>query len=84
VPKQEEFDRVSAAIATHLRQARLARKLSMNAVAERGGISQQMVSYVERGIRNPTIETLLRMSVALDIDLAEVIADAQRQVRRSR
>jgi transcriptional regulator with XRE-family HTH domain len=47
----------------------------MNAVAERAGLSQQMVSYVERGMRNPTLETLLRMAEALEIDLWVVLRD---------
>jgi len=50
----------------------------MNQVAERAGLSQQMVSYVEREMRNPTLETLLRMAAALEIDLAKVIECAQR------
>ena len=49
----------------------------MNQVAERSGLSQQMVSYVERGMRNPTLETLLRMTDALEADLARVIQEAR-------
>ena len=50
----------------------------MNQVAERSGLSQQMVSYVERGMRNPTLETLLRMTDALEADLARVIQQARK------
>ena len=84
VPKHEHLEMVANAVAAQLRRERLRRKLSMNAVAERGGLSQQMVSYVERGLRNPTLETLLRMAVALDIDLAKLIATAQRQTHNVR
>ena len=59
-----------------LRQEREKRGLSMNLVAERAGLSQQMVSYVEREMRNPTLETLLRISAALEIDLWKVIRRA--------
>jgi len=48
----------------------------MNLVAQRAGLSQQMVSYVERGMRNPTLETLLRISAALEVDLAKIIHQA--------
>jgi transcriptional regulator with XRE-family HTH domain len=61
-----------------LRQLREAKGLSMNQVAERSGLSQQMVSYVERGMRNPTLETLLRMTDALEADLARVIQRARK------
>jgi transcriptional regulator with XRE-family HTH domain len=84
VPKHEHLETVANAVAEQLRRERLRRKLSMNAVAERGGLSQQMVSYVERGLRNPTLDTLLRMSSALDVDLAKIIATAQRQARTVR
>jgi transcriptional regulator with XRE-family HTH domain len=59
-----------------LRQEREKRGLSMNAVAERAGLSQQMVSYVEREMRNPTLETLLRISAAIGIDFAKVMRQA--------
>jgi len=54
----------------------------MNAVAERGGLSQQMVSYVERGMRNPSLDTMLRMAAALEIDLGNVLQRAQRSAAR--
>ncbi len=50
----------------------------MNRVAERAGLSQQMVSYVERGMRNPTLDTLLRMAAAIEVDLPAIIRQAQR------
>jgi transcriptional regulator with XRE-family HTH domain len=55
----------------------------MNEVAQRAGLSQQMVSYVERGMRNPTLETLLRIASALGIDLAGVIARAEKEARKA-
>ena len=48
----------------------------MNQVAERSGLSQQMVSYVERGMRNPTLETLLRITAALEISVVNVMREA--------
>jgi len=56
----------------------------MNQVAERAGLSQQMVSYVERGMRTPTLETLLRIAAAIKIDLPSVIERAQRSVTRGK
>lgn len=70
-------------VAHVIRREREARGLSMSAVAERAGLSQQMVSYVERGMRIPTIDTLLRISIALEVDLADLIQRAQRAAARS-
>ena len=65
-------------VAHQLRRTREKKGLSMNQVAERAGLSQQMVSYVERGMRNPTLETLLRITEALEVDLADVIKQARK------
>jgi DNA-binding Xre family transcriptional regulator len=38
-----------------------------------------MVSYVESGQRIPTLETLLRLCKALEIDLGEIISRATKE-----
>jgi transcriptional regulator with XRE-family HTH domain len=48
----------------------------MTRLAERAGLSQQMISYVERGMRNPTLDALLRIAEALGIGLDTVLAGA--------
>ncbi len=67
---------VCARIAAILREERTAKNLSMTRVAEAAALSRQMVSYVERGLRVPTVDTLLRITRVLDIDAAEVISRA--------
>ena len=67
---------VSAAVARLLREERERQGLSMSIVAERAGISQQMVSYVEREQRKPTLDTLLRMAQALGIELPVLLERA--------
>jgi transcriptional regulator with XRE-family HTH domain len=73
---------VAAAVARLLREERERQGLSMTLVASRAGIAQQAVSYIERGMRNPTLETLLRISAVLDLELAEVIRRATASVAR--
>lgn len=48
----------------------------MTALAQRAGISQQMVSYVEREMRNPTLDTLLRIADVLGVKLSQVLDQA--------
>lgn len=50
----------------------------MNEVSERAGLSRMMISYVEREQRNPTLDTLLRITDALEIDLVDLLQRAQR------
>lgn len=72
------IEAVCSEVATILREERERQELSMSTVAERAGLSQQMISYVERGMRIPTLDTLLRMAAALEINLSDVLKRAQR------
>ena len=45
----------------------------MTQLASAAGLSQQMISYVERGMRSPTLDTLLRLPQALHVDLWKVL-----------
>ena len=65
-------------VAQILRQERLKRGVSMTRLAEMAGLSQQMVSYIERGMRNPTLDVLLRISGALEVRLDTIIEKAHR------
>ena len=56
----------------------------MNIVAERAGLSQQMVSYVERQMRNPTLETLLRIAAAMEVDFIDVLRRAIRTAGKTK
>jgi transcriptional regulator with XRE-family HTH domain len=59
-----------------LRSERIRRGLSMYRVAKSSGLSLQMVSYVEHGKRNPTLDTLLRIANALNVNLWKLIKRA--------
>jgi transcriptional regulator with XRE-family HTH domain len=60
-----------------LREERQKRGISMNVLAQRSGLSQSMISLIERDLRNPTLDTLLRIANALELDLAKIIHRAQ-------
>lgn len=64
-----------------LKEERERQKFSMTRLAEKAGLSQSMVSLVERDLRNPTLDTLLRISEALDIDFTKVIQRAAKDAR---
>ena len=63
-----------------LRKERERRKLSKYYVAQESGLSPQMIGYVESGERNPTLETVLRIASALDVNLEKVIARARKEI----
>ena len=74
---------VHAYIAAQVTHARVKKGLSKNRLAESAGLSQQMVSYVEKGMRNASLDTLLRISAALDLDLGAMLTHALRHTQRS-
>jgi transcriptional regulator with XRE-family HTH domain len=43
-----------------------------------------MVGYVERGLKKPSLETVLRMAEALDVDLGKLITNATSAARGDR
>jgi len=47
-------DQLSTSLAATLHEARLARDLSVNALAERAGVSRAMIGKIERGAAQPT------------------------------
>jgi transcriptional regulator with XRE-family HTH domain len=81
VPKKYIPRSVSFEVVRLLRKERIRREISLNRLAEKAGLSRSMVSYVERGMRNPTLDTLLRIAEALDLDLWKLIKRAS--TRRS-
>ena len=68
--------RVCSAVARLLREEREQQVLSMSEVAGRAGLSQQMVSYVEREMRVPTIDTLFRLAHALGLNPITLLTKA--------
>jgi transcriptional regulator with XRE-family HTH domain len=44
---------------------------------QRCGLSQQMIGYVERGMRKPSLETAMRMADALGFNLEDAIKQAR-------
>jgi transcriptional regulator with XRE-family HTH domain len=51
--------------------------LSMNVVAAKAGLSHSMISRVERGLRKPTLDTLLRIAAAMNVELWPFLKKAE-------
>jgi len=54
-------------LATRIKSSRLKAKLSQEQVAEKAGLSQAVVSQLESGARNPSVQTLEKLADALDV-----------------
>ena len=81
--KTSQREEIIARLVELIQAERLRQKLSLNEVATRSGLSHTMVMRVEKRERLPTIDTLLRIADALEIDLSAVLGQAMRTVKRS-
>jgi transcriptional regulator with XRE-family HTH domain len=63
---------VNEQIADRVRELRKARGLSLEALAERSGVSRSMISLIERGESSPTAVLLERVATGLSVSLASL------------
>lgn len=59
-------------IARRVRDLRAARDLTLEALAERSGVSRSMISLIERGESSPTAVLLERLATGLNVPLASL------------
>jgi transcriptional regulator with XRE-family HTH domain len=60
-------------VGQNVRRFRLKRGLTQEQFAERSGFSQQYISGLERGQRNPTIVTLYELAQALGVGYLDLL-----------
>jgi len=60
-------------VGENVRRLRIAASLTQEQFAERSGFSQQYISDLERGRRNPTVVTLFELASALGATPVELI-----------
>jgi transcriptional regulator with XRE-family HTH domain len=82
VRKNNLREAIAANVVRLLREEREKRGLSMNVVAQRAGLSHSIVSLIERDLRNPTLDTLLRIAEAIEIDLGDILTRAQKEISK--
>jgi transcriptional regulator with XRE-family HTH domain len=71
---------IAANVVRILREEREKHGLSMTVVAQRSGLSQSIVSLVEHDLRNPTLDTLLRIAEAIEVDLGDILTRARKEI----
>lgn len=62
-----------------IRTVRERRSLTLKEVADRAGVSESLVSQIERNRVSPAIDTLLSLAEALDIDLEYLFSDFRKE-----
>ena len=64
-----------------LREERERRGLSKYALSAQSGIAQQTISYMERGLRHPSFETVLRIADGIGVNLEDILKRARAAVK---
>ncbi len=60
-------------VGRNVRRVRLSKGLTQEQFADRSGFSQQYLSDLERGRRNPTVVTLFELAQALGVEHMELV-----------
>lgn len=64
---------VAKSFATELIKLRKARGISMNELSVRTGLARSFITYMEKGERIPSLETLARIGYALGVSPGELV-----------
>ncbi len=62
-------------LSEQIKRIRKQRGLSQKELGQRIGVSQQVMTNYERGLREPNLETLLKIAGALDVSVEDLIKD---------
>lgn len=73
---------ICAAVAQILQEERARRGMTLAAVADKAGLSYQMVRFVEQQKRNPTLDTLLRICSAMEVEFIDVLKRATKATKK--
>lgn len=68
---------INSRIAQRVRELRVAQSLSLEALAERSGVSRSNISLIERGQSSPTATVLDKLTAALGVTVASVFEDSK-------
>jgi transcriptional regulator with XRE-family HTH domain len=79
-PGEDKAAAVARQLGARIRDARLAQKITLNALSETTGLSAGFLSRLERGETNASISNLIAISSALHIALRDFFEDPQAEL----
>jgi transcriptional regulator with XRE-family HTH domain len=68
---------VTEQLGTRIQERRRQKQLTLEALAERSGVSRAMLSKVERCEKNPTVAVALKIAKALGVSLFELLGETE-------
>jgi transcriptional regulator with XRE-family HTH domain len=73
---------ICAQVIKLLREERERRGISKYLLSAQCGLAQQTISYMERELRHPSFETILRIADGIGVDLEDVLKQARANVSK--
>ena len=73
---------INESIGIRLRELRMQRQLTLEALSEMTGVSVSMLSAIERGRKSPTLTILNKINSGMQISLSELLNKASEDGRR--
>ncbi|MDV6344779.1 helix-turn-helix transcriptional regulator [Nitrosomonas sp. Is37] len=62
-------------LGANIRQTREEKNWSQDKLSEKTGLHRTYISGIERGVRNPTIEIVQQIAIALEVPIADLFKD---------
>lgn len=69
-------------ICQEIRLRRTELGITVYALSQASGVSQQAIANYEKGARRPNLECLVRVSKGLGLELSELVQRAERRISR--
>ena len=70
---QTTLDELRGNLALNLKSIRMARGLAQERLALEAGVDRAVVSKIERGVTNPSLEILLRLANHLKVEVGQLL-----------
>ena len=70
-------------VGENVRRIRVRKRMTQEQFANDSGFSQQYISDLERGLRNPTVVTLFELSQALGVSHLELVKPRPANAKRA-
>lgn len=78
------METLSLALGQVIRRHRTLAGFSQEELAARSGLHRTYISFLERGIKSPTVEALSRLGDALDVRASQLLAEAELGIKNGR
>lgn len=77
---ESSLGRPAHAFGLTLRRLRIAKRISQEQLAHNSGMDRTYISLLERGLRQPSLSTMLGLSRALEVAFSELAKDIEREL----